>query len=72
MTGPGAPRCPLARLQPDGRTSEERQEQLRREALKAHGTLVVRLDDPRLQWPDRELLRQLGERLYGPRGASCR
>ena len=27
--------------------------------------LAVWLDDPRLTWPERELVRQLGERLYG-------
>jgi hypothetical protein len=26
-----------------------------------------RLDDDRLTWPERELVRQLGERLYGKR-----
>jgi hypothetical protein len=27
--------------------------------------LVVSLDDARLNWPERELVRQLGEKLYG-------
>ncbi len=27
--------------------------------------LVVDADDERLTWPERELIRQLGERLYG-------
>ena len=27
--------------------------------------LAVSLDDHRLTWPERELVRQLGERLYG-------
>jgi hypothetical protein len=27
--------------------------------------LVVSVDDERLSWPERELVRQLGEKLYG-------
>jgi hypothetical protein len=29
--------------------------------------LAVSVDDHRLTWPERELVRQLGERLYGKR-----
>lgn len=29
--------------------------------------LVVSADDHRLTWPERELVRQIGEKLYGPR-----
>jgi hypothetical protein len=29
--------------------------------------LVVSVDDERLSWPERELVRQLGEKLYGER-----
>ncbi|OSM04469.1 hypothetical protein [Magnetofaba australis] len=32
---------------------------------KAHGILVVNAADPRLTWPERELVKQLGEKLYG-------
>ena len=31
------------------------------------GVLVVSADDQRLTWPERELVRQLGEKLYGGR-----
>ena len=31
------------------------------------GLFAVRADDDRLTWPERELIKQLGERLYGPR-----
>ena len=31
------------------------------------GVLVVRLDDDRLTWPEKELIRQIGEKLYGAR-----
>ena len=32
-----------------------------------HGILVVAEQDPRLSWPERELIRQLGAKLYGER-----
>ena len=32
--------------------------------------LVVSADDQRLTWPERELIRQLGEKLYGTRNIS--
>lgn len=31
------------------------------------GVLAVSIHDERLSWPERELVRQLGEKLYGPR-----
>jgi hypothetical protein len=31
--------------------------------------LAVAVDDERLTWPERELVRQLGERLHGKREA---
>ena len=40
-------------------------EQVKREGWREQGLLVVDADDPRLSWPDREMIRQLGERLYG-------
>lgn len=43
-------------------------EQVKREGWREQGLLAVSLEDQRLTWPERELLRQLGERLYGPRG----
>lgn len=44
------------------------------EAIKRHGwqdqnVLVVNADDPRLTWPERELIKQLGAKLYGSKGA---
>ena len=32
-----------------------------------NGVFAVSVDDQRLTWPERELVRQLGERLYGAR-----
>ncbi len=31
------------------------------------GVLAVSIEDHRLSWPERELVRQLGEKLYGKR-----
>lgn len=30
------------------------------------GILLVRVDDPRLTWPERELVKQLGDKLANP------
>jgi len=35
--------------------------------LAGTGVLVVAEDDQRLTWPERELIRQLGAKLYGQR-----
>ena len=40
-------------------------EQVKGEGWKEQGVLAVSLDDDRLTWPERELVRQLGEKLYG-------
>lgn len=40
-------------------------EALKRNGFRDQGILIVHIDDPRLAWQDKELLRQLGERLYG-------
>ena len=40
-------------------------EQVKRDGWHEQGTLAVSLDDHRLTWPERELVRQLGEKLYG-------
>jgi hypothetical protein len=40
---------------------------VKREGWREQGILVIHADDGRLTWPERELVRQLGERLYGER-----
>ena len=40
-------------------------EQVRRDGWREQQMLAVSLDDHRLTWPERELVRQLGEKLYG-------
>ncbi len=32
---------------------------------RAHGILVIAEQDPRLSWPEREVIRQLGCKVYG-------
>ena len=39
----------------------------KRAGWRRHGILVVAEQDPRLSWPERELIRQLGAKLYGER-----
>ena len=43
-------------------------ERVKREGWQEQGLLAVLVDDERLTWPERELVRQLGEKLYGKRG----
>ena len=40
-------------------------EELKREGWREQGLLVVAANDDRLSWPERELIRELGEKLYG-------
>ena len=42
-------------------------DQVKREGWREQGVLAVAIDDERLSWPERELVRQLGEKLYGKR-----
>ncbi len=58
---PSDPQCPLGRFSGTGMDAE---------AVKAHGwhqsgILVVDVADKRLSWTDCELIRQIGEKLYG-------
>lgn len=46
-------------------------EQVKREGWRDQGLLAVSVDDHRLTWPERELVRQLGIKLYGPRPEAC-
>jgi hypothetical protein len=42
-------------------------EEIKREGWREQKVLVVSETDPRLSWPERELVRQLGDKLYGYR-----
>lgn len=54
-------RCPLASLQP----SRPDTEQIKREGWQEQGILVVSVDDHRLDFFQREFVKQIGEKLYG-------
>ncbi|WP_019560796.1 hypothetical protein [Caldimonas manganoxidans] len=56
-------RGPLARLQPEPMDVEA----VKRQGWRELRVLVVGLDDERLDWAERELIRRIGERLYGSR-----
>ena len=42
-------------------------EKIKQAGWHEQGVRVVNANDPRLSWPERELVRQLGQKLYGPR-----
>lgn len=54
------------RFTPKGYSGNRRDpEQVKRDGWHEQHMLAVSLDDHRLSWPERELVRQLGEKLYG-------
>lgn len=54
----------LARYLPHTRESAE---EVKKRAWREYGMLVVNVDHPNLKWDDREMLKQVGAKLYGPR-----
>jgi hypothetical protein len=54
-------RCPLGKLQPQTPDVEA----IKREGWREQGILVVSTEDTRLDWMEKQLLRQIAERLYG-------
>ena len=58
-------RCPL-----DRSSSREDPESIKRQGWRDQHILVINADDERLDWMERELVRQIGERLYGKGGKS--
>ena len=58
-------------LYPKGYGGQRRDpEQVKREGWHEQGLLAVRIDDQRLTWPQRELVEQLGTKLYGKRAST--
>ena len=56
------------RWYPRGYGGERRSpERAKRDGWHERGLLAVSVDDDRLTWPERELVRQLGDKLYGKR-----
>jgi hypothetical protein len=59
------------RLYPKGYGGQRRDpEQVKHEGWHEQGLLAVRIDDQRLTWPQRELVEQLGTKLYGKRAST--
>ena len=42
-------------------------EEVKRDGWREQGLLAVSVDDHRLSWPEREFIRQIGDKLYGNR-----
>jgi len=42
-------------------------DQVKRDGWREQGMLAVSVEDDRLTWPEKELIRQVGEKLYGRR-----
>ena len=68
MTSRHELRSHLGRYQPE-RIDPEAE---KRAGWRRHGILVVSEQDPRLSWPERELIRQLGVKFYGKRWEGSR
>jgi hypothetical protein len=45
-------------------------EDVKRDGWREQGLLAVSVDDQRLSWPEREFIRQIGEKLYGNRASA--
>ena len=51
---------------PKGYGGERRSaDDVKRDGWREQGLLAVSVEDDRLTWPERELVRQLGEKLFG-------
>ena len=51
---------PLSRLQPDKIDSEK----IKKQGWKENQILVVNVNDERLTWPEEEVIKQIGNRIY--------
>ena len=56
---------------PPGNGGERRGgEKVKRDGWHEEGLLAVMFNDPRLTWPEREFVEQLGTKLYGKRASA--
>ena len=53
-------KCNLGRIQPKQIDAEK----IKREAFNNDGILVVKVNDERLSWPEKELIKQIGDKIY--------
>ncbi len=60
MTNKNSLKCNLGRMQPKQIDAEK----IKREAFNNDGILVVKVDDERLSWPEKELIKQIGDKIY--------
>jgi hypothetical protein len=51
---------PLGRIQPN----KINPEQVKKQGWKENGILVVNVNDDRLNWPEKELIKQIGVKIY--------
>ena len=58
---PTAPRCALGKLIPSTVDTES----LKHDAWTNHRILVAAIDDPRINWIERQILQTIGEKLFG-------
>lgn len=61
MNAPRPPQCALGKLQYEQMDVEE----VKADGFNLHGILVVKMDDRRVTPIERQVLKQLGNRLYG-------
>jgi hypothetical protein len=60
------------RFVPRGYGGERRSpDQVKQDGWREQGVLAVAVDDARLTWPERGLVRQLGDKLYGKRAEAA-
>ncbi len=53
-------RSNLGRIQPKQIDAEK----LKREGWNNDGILIIKADDERLSWPEKELIKQIGDKIY--------
>lgn len=51
---------PLSKMQP----TQIDQERLKKQAFEKDGILVVNVNDDRLNWPEKEIIKQIGNKIY--------
>ncbi len=60
MTDKNPLKSNLGRIQPKQIDAEK----IKREGWNNDGILVVKVDDERLSWPEKELIKQIGNKIY--------
>jgi len=63
VNAPQSPRCTLVRFIPNQMDVEE----VKADGWNDHRILVVGADDTRINWMERQVIEQMGERLFGRR-----